>query len=83
MRWKEQFLLLFYSLIGFNFQHSYFGPLISGFMLPLFTRNYLNTAVWVYELAFLVWTDSVFLSSALDDFSKMLLCISLHFHLLG
>lgn len=46
---KEQPQSLFYSLIWFNFQHSYFGPLISGFMLPLFIRNYLNTAVWFYE----------------------------------
>lgn len=32
-------------------------------MLPLFTRNYLNTAVWFFEQTFLVWANSVFLSS--------------------
>lgn len=80
VKWKEQFLSVFCLLIGLNLQHSYFGSLISGFMLPLFTRNYLNTDV---SLAFLGWTNSAFLSSVFVDFSKMVLCISLDFCSLG
>lgn len=53
---KEQLQLLFYSVIGLNIQHSYFGPLILASCSPCLSIIFSTQLLGFMSRHFLVWT---------------------------